>query len=103
MPEKSPENLALISYLWVFALAIFGGTVSYLRKLKNGRKWKITDFLIEIVTAAFAGLITFFLCNWMGIDNVGTAALTGISGHFSSRSLTLFGKLLDKFLGKIDK
>lgn len=103
MPEKNPENYAFISYVWIFALAMFGGAVSYLRKLKNGRKWKVTDFLVEMITAAFAGLITFFLCNWVGIDNIGTAALTGISGHFSSKAITLFGKILDKFLGKLGK
>jgi hypothetical protein len=101
MQGRSPEELAIISYIWVFVLAMFGGAVSYLRKLKNGRKWKVTDFLIEITTAAFAGLITFFICNWAGIDTSLSAALTGISGHFSSKAITLFGKLFDKVMSKV--
>ena len=96
MIDKNPENIRMISYMWMFALATFGGTVAYLRKLKNGKKWSTTDYLIEIVTAAFAGMIMFFLCHWAGIDDVGTAALTGISGRFSSRSLFLMGEMLDK-------
>jgi hypothetical protein len=92
-----------MTYLWVFVLATFGGAVSYLRKLKNGKKWKVTDFLIEIITAAFAGLITFYLCNWLGISSTGTAALTGISGHFSSRAITAFGQVMDKAFGPLTK
>lgn len=101
MPDKSPENIAAVQYFWVFALAMLGGTVSYLKKLKNGKKWKVTDLLIEVITAAFAGVITFYLCMWVGIADIGAAALVGVSGHFSSRAITLFGKILDKVLGKI--
>jgi VanZ family protein len=101
MPEKGPETYAFITYVWVFILAMFGGAVSYLRKLKNGRKWKITDFLIEILTAAFTGITMFFLCQSLGLSQVFTAALVGISGHFSSRAITLFGAIMDKVLKKL--
>jgi len=103
MFDKNPETIGWVSYLWVFALATFGGFVAYLKKIKNGKKWNWVDFLIEIVTAAFAGLTTFFLCQWVGMDQMGTAALTGISGHFSSKAITLFGNILDKFLGRMAK
>lgn len=100
MPEKSPEAYAAATYMWVFALASLGGLVAYLKKLKTGKKWKITDFLIEIITSAFVGITTFYLCEAAGLSQVFTAALVGISGHYSSRAITLFGALMDKSLGK---
>lgn len=101
IPEKSPENFELITYLWVLGLATLGGVVQFLKKWKNGRKWKWSDLLIDLVTAAFAGLTTFFICEWIGIPQVGAAALTGISGHFSSKAINLFGKLLERFLNRV--
>lgn len=101
MLDKNPESYAFLTYLWVFALAMFGGAVSYLKKLRYGKKWKFTDFAIELTTAAFAGLVTFFLCEWIGIGQTGTAALTGISGHYSGRAIQGFGNIMDKVFESI--
>lgn len=103
MPEKSPETYQIITYLWVLGLATFGGMVSYFKKLKQGKKWKITDFLVELTTAAFVGLMMFFLCQSIGLSATGSAALTGIAGHFSSKALTGFSRILDLALAKIGK
>jgi len=98
MLDKNPEHFTWVTYLCVVLLAIFGGVVSYLNKLKTGRKWKLTDLLIEIVTAAFAAIIVFLLCEAVGLPELAAVALGGISGRFSDRAISLFGKILDKFL-----
>lgn len=103
MLDKSPETYAWVTYLWVLTLATLGGVVAYLKKLKGGKKWKVTDLLIEIITSAFVGITTFYLCEATGLSQVFTAALVGISGHFSSRAITLFGKIMDKVLGGMAK
>lgn len=56
MPEKSPEAYSFITYGWVFALAILGGVVSFMRKLQEGhtRVFNLVEFIGEIVTSAFA-------------------------------------------------
>jgi hypothetical protein len=103
MPEKqlqSPETIAWISYVWVMGLAAFGGVVSYLKKLQRGKKWKTIDFLIELVISAFAGLITFFICQSMHLSPTTTAAFAGISGHFSGSALKLYGNMFTKTVGK---
>ena len=62
MPEKSPESYSLITYSWVIALAILGGIVSFIRKMQLGqaRIFNIVELIGEIVTSAFAGILTFW-------------------------------------------
>lgn len=96
MNDHTPPQAFLIhewiTYAWVFALATLGGTVSFIRKVKQGhaRAWNFTEFVGEIVVSAFAGLITFFLCDWSGLDARLTAAFIGISGHMGSRAIFHF-------------
>ena len=94
MPEKNPESYSLLTYSWVFLLAILGGVVNFIRKLQRGdvRPFNIVEFIGEIVTSAFAGIITFWLCEASGVTPLITAALVGISGHMGSRALFLIEK-----------
>lgn len=103
MPEKNPETYAFLTYLWVFILATFGGVVSYLNKLKNGKKWNAVDFMIDVTTAVFVGVTIFFLCEYAGFSQVFTAALVSIGGRYSDRAVKLFGKILDRALGAFSK
>jgi len=89
MPEKSPETYSVLTYLWVFGLSALGGFVSFMRKVREGnaRAWNFVEFFGEIFTSAFAGVLTFFLCEWSGFHQLATAAFVGISGHMGSRAL----------------
>lgn len=89
MPEKSPETYSFITYGWVFALAILGGVVSFMRKLQEGhtRVFNLVEFIGEIVTSAFAGVLTFWMCEHANISPLMTAAFVGVSGHMGSRAL----------------
>lgn len=60
-----------------------------MRKLQQGhaRVFNIVEFLGEIVTSAFAGVITFWLCENAEISPLMTAAFVGISGHMGSRAI----------------
>ena len=64
MPEKDPSTYGLITYLWVTGLAAWGGLVNFYRKVKSGetRAFNVVELIGEIATSAFAGLITFWLC-----------------------------------------
>lgn len=89
MYEKDPSTYSLITYLWVTGLAAWGGLVNFYRKVKSGetRAFNVTELIGEIVTSAFAGLITFWLCEAAQIHPLVTAALVGISGHMGSRAI----------------
>lgn len=95
---KDPTSFSLLTYGWVFALAMLGGLVNFTRKLQMGhaRVFNIVELIGELVTSAFAGVITFWLCEHSGLSPLVTAALVGISGHMGSRSLFLMEDWMKK-------
>jgi hypothetical protein len=100
VPEKDPTSYSLLTYLWVFALSMMGGFVSFMRKLRNGhaRAFNVAEFIGELVTSAFAGVITFWLCENAEISPLMTAALVGVAGHMGSRAiLTIEDFMTHKF------
>ena len=99
MKETTPTDFTVMTYLWVWGLAIMGGAVSYYQKVRRGRsKYSIAEAIGEIVTSAFAGVLMFYICQATGISQLWTAALVGISGHMGSRALAMLeASLKDKF------
>lgn len=89
MPEKSPETYSLLTYLWVFGLASAGGLVAWYRKMKDGhvRAFNLIELIGECVTSAFAGVLTFWLCELSNFNQLATAAMVGIAGHMGSRAI----------------
>lgn len=106
MPEKDPTNYSWITYGWVLLLAAFGGTVNFARKMREGhtRAVNITEFIGEIITSGFAGLLTFWLCEWQNISPLLTAILVGISGHMGSRAIFGMEKMAERrYFGRDDQ
>ena len=91
MPEKDPTSYSFLTYGWVFGLAILGGVVSFMRKLQDGhtRAFNIVEFIGELVTSAFAGVLTFWMCEHASLSPLVTAAFVGVSGHMGSRAIFL--------------
>ena len=98
MIEKDPTSYSFITYAWVFGLSSLGGFVSFMNKVKTGhaRAFNVAEFLGEIATSAFAGVITFWLCESSGIDKLISACLIAISGHMGSRAIMFFEDYLTK-------
>lgn len=96
MNEKDPAAYDLLTYGWVLLLSVMGGVVAFLRKLREGhtRVFNLIEFIGELCTSAFTGVVTFYLCEAAQFPPVLTAALVGISGHMGSRSLFLIEKHL---------
>lgn len=104
MPEKVSFFTAiadLLTYAWVFGLAMLGGAASFVRRVRSGQaKYSnIIELIGELVVSAFAGLVTFFLCRSAGFDEMITAAFIAISGHMGTRIIFLIEAKLVKKLG----
>lgn len=86
---KDPTTYSLLTYVWVGGLSAWGGLVSFLRRTREGRvrPWNFVELVGELTTSAFAGIVTFWLCEAGGIAPLVTAALVAISGHMGSRAL----------------
>lgn len=98
MPEKDPSTYTWLTYMWVFLLSAWGGLVSFIKKVRTGetRASNLMEFIGELVTSAFAGVITFFLCEASGITPLMTAVLVAISGHMGTRAIFLFERWFEK-------
>ncbi|CAB5079582.1 LydA-like holin [uncultured Caudovirales phage] len=98
MVDRDPTSYPLLTYAWVLGLSALGGFVSFMNKLKAGktRAFNIAEFMGEIATSAFTGVITFWLCENAQFSPLITAALVGVSGHMGSRAIMLFEDFLAK-------
>lgn len=106
MPEKDPTNYGWITYAWVMLVSAAGGAVNFHRKMREGavRVFNITEFLGELFTSAFAGVLTFWLCEWSGVAPLLSAVLIAISGHMGSRAIFGIEKWGEaRFFGKLGK
>lgn len=98
---KDPTTYGMLTYIWVIGLSAWGGAVNFLRKRRAGmvRPFNVTELIGEIATSAFAGLLTFWLCEAAELAPLVTAALVGVSGHMGSRALFHLEHVLADKLG----
>jgi hypothetical protein len=103
MPEKDPTSYTLLTYAWVTVLSAWGGLVNFLGRVKSGeaRAFNFIELIGELFTSAFAGVLTFWMCEASGMNGLVTAALVGISGHMGSRAILELERLAQsRFNGK---
>lgn len=105
MLEKDPQNVSAIwptiAQAWIIFLAILGGAVSYIHKVRTGatRRFNLPELVGDMFISGFVGIITFYLCRWAQLDELLSAAFVGIAGHMGSRALFLAEKAIER---KID-
>jgi len=99
---KSPLSYDLITYAWVVLLSMWGGTVRFVRKVRDGAmslKQASFTFIGEVTTSAFAGVITFYICEVSAITPLMTAVFVGIAGHMGGRALEPLEALYKRWIG----
>lgn len=92
--HRTPFDYEFLTYVWVMGLAAFGGVVNFSRKMREGavRAFNLTEFIGEIATSAFAGLLTFWLTEAADMDKLLAAVLIAVSGHMGSRAIFMIEK-----------
>jgi predicted CDP-diglyceride synthetase/phosphatidate cytidylyltransferase len=75
--------------------------VNFSKKLRDARTtpFRLTEFVGEIATSSFAGLLTFWLCESAGVDRLIAACCIAISGHMGSRAVFKIEKFLEAKMG----
>lgn len=98
---KSPLDYSVKQYGFTLAIALFGGLVSWLAKVRKGdaQVWNVMHLVGELCTSAFAGLLAFWLCEWSGAPSLLSAACTGIAGHMGTRAIATFEEFAQKRFG----
>lgn len=88
--DKDPLNYPLKQYGFMLGVALFGGVVSWLAKVKKGQlyAWNVMHLVGELATSAFAGLLAFWLCQASGLALSWTVPLVGIAGHMGTRAIS---------------
>lgn len=89
-----------ITYVWVLGLAVWGGIVNYITKIKDGTisRFSVTELVGELVTSGFIGFLTFLMCQHTGMSDLVTGVLVGISGHMGARAITLAEKAVESWV-----
>ncbi len=100
-PEKTITGYALLTYAWVLALSTWGGLVNYLSKIRAGHiaRFNVTELIGDMFISGFTGVLTFWMCQAEGFNELTTAVFVGISGHMGAR---MIGKLESVMSRKFD-
>lgn len=96
---KTPGSYSLREYTMVLAIAVLGGLVAFYNKVRKGelQGYKIHNLIGELCTSAFAGLLTFWICEWGNLPQLLTIALVGVSGHAGTVAIAWLERTLQRF------
>lgn len=86
---KDPLNYPLSQYIFILTVSVVGGFVNYFRRVRNGDipTLGISGLIGELATSAFAGVLTFWGCEFFNAPPLVTAALAGLAGHMGGSAI----------------
>ena len=87
-------------YVWFALLAVWGGTVSYISRVKgNLVSFSFVELIGEWTISAFAGIMTALISQELEFSLLLTSALAGISGHMGGRAIYLIEQFVYNKMG----
>jgi NhaP-type Na+/H+ or K+/H+ antiporter len=99
---KSPLSYSLREYGVILGIALLGGFAAWVRRVRRGETdmFNITALIGELAISAFAGLVTFWLCESFELSPLITAAAAGMAGHAGGNGITWFEKFGKRYIEK---
>lgn len=90
--NQDPTEYPLKQYGFMLAIALLGGLVSWITKVRKGEAsaYNVMQLVGELATSAFAGLLAFWLCAYMNTPGPLMACLVGVAGHMGTRAISVF-------------
>lgn len=105
MPNKDPTTYNLLTYMWVFLLSLAGGLAAFIMRLNEARKPQplgkiFIKLLGDLIISGFAGVITFYLCEYWEFEQLLTAVFVAISGHMGGNAINKIIKIWNAIIDK---
>lgn len=105
MQEKNPvtpEVLAGLAPLWVFAISLLGAVVGYLEDFKHDDPTRVMCFkaATRIASSGFAAVLTWHAIRALGVGESWHVPIVGIAGHMGVEALKFGGELLRGWLNR---
>ncbi len=90
MPEKTIlDNIQWI-HIWLAAItAMWGGLVSYFRRIQQGAKFSWLSIGMHLSMSGFAGLMCGLGCMHFNVAAPLTAICTGLAGHMGAEFIKI--------------
>lgn len=80
-----------LPYLSALMLSSWGGIVHYLQSIRVKKKpFSMRELSFDLVVSSFAGLLTFYFCQWSQTGEAISAILIATSGHMGTRAIARF-------------
>jgi CHASE2 domain-containing sensor protein len=85
---KDPLSYSLRQYGFILTISLMGGFVNWYTKVRKGETpLSLMALVGELATSALAGVLVFYVCEWMNLAPLLTAAIVGIVGHMGGRAI----------------
>lgn len=86
---KDPLNYPLGQYGFILAVSLLGGLVGWWSKVRKGELHigSVAALVGELTTSALAGLLTFWVCEYLELSPLLTGPLAGMAGYAGGRGL----------------
>jgi hypothetical protein len=101
--NQDPLDYPVKQYGFVLVVALLGGLVSWIRKVRKGElgAYNLHHLIGELATSAFAGLLMFWFCVYVNAPGPLMACLVGVAGHMGTRAISLIEEWAIKRSGAI--
>lgn len=90
---KDPNNIPLGIYAFVVVLAAAGGAVRYLNDETKLKSFSVARLSIDMITSAFAGLMTYWVTVYMNLNPTMGSMLVAIGGYLGVNAIREFEKI----------
>lgn len=95
-----------LSWIWVLCFAVWGGTASYIARVRRTKiPFSFVELIGEWTISGFAGVVTGYFCLSANFPPYLTMAFAGISGHMGGRAIAMLEQRVGNWLspGKVDE